>query len=573
MAAIEEWKDVTEDQDGGILKKILVEGEGDLPKKGDNVKVHYVGTLTDSGEKFDSSRDRGDKFDFDLGAGRVIKGWDVGVATMKVGEKCILRIQSKYGYGENGSPPKIPGGASLDFEVELFDASEKWQSVYEGEGLEFISLVDAQKNSWATPKEEGKITFDLEVFSDSKMKNKVYSEDSISLEVMDFKTYEKYPTFLHQSSQNCKENCKIVVKCERNNTPPKHWNVPENDHDFYFTILMQSIENPKDVWQMNSTEKLEAAQNRKGKGNTLFKEKHYEQALKAYEKALESLKDLKKGDDDIANTEEKKKDENEEKNQADSVEDVEVQKLEITCHSNMAMTNLKLQKWDETISCADKCIELDAKHLKSLARRGQAYMELGNVEAAISDFTLAVEIDPKNSFNKLLLSKCEKKLKKEKKKEKAAARRMFGKGGLYADAEPIKAAAPQGMPPGMGGPPGMGMPPGMQGMPGGMQGMPGMQGNPMAGMAGMNPGMADMMSGMEPGMQAKLAAMMSGMGDKGKKGKKDEFKPFFDKGKKEESDDVLPDLGISKGLKQKTEPEDKKEADVEPEVETAESAI
>ena len=78
------------------------------PWTGDKVYVHYVGTLTD-GSKFDSSRDRGDRFSFNLGKSEVIKGWDLGVATMKIGEKSMFTIKSDYGYGSAGSPPKIPG--------------------------------------------------------------------------------------------------------------------------------------------------------------------------------------------------------------------------------------------------------------------------------------------------------------------------------------------------------------------------------------------------------------------------------------------------------------------------------
>ena len=89
------------------------------------MEVHYVGTLTADSSKFDSSRDRDDTFKFDIGGGQVIKGWDKGVATMKKGEKSILRCTSEYGYGASGSPPNIPGGASLDFEVELFG----WEKV------------------------------------------------------------------------------------------------------------------------------------------------------------------------------------------------------------------------------------------------------------------------------------------------------------------------------------------------------------------------------------------------------------------------------------------------------------
>jgi hypothetical protein len=80
---------------------------------GDTVSVHYRGTLLDGGEQFDASYERQTPFDFTLGQGSVIRGWDLGVAGMCVGEKRKLKIPADLGYGERGSPPKIPGGASL----------------------------------------------------------------------------------------------------------------------------------------------------------------------------------------------------------------------------------------------------------------------------------------------------------------------------------------------------------------------------------------------------------------------------------------------------------------------------
>lgn len=93
-------------------------GEGQEAKAGDRVTVHYVGTLTD-GKKFDSSRDRGKGFGFQLGAGQVIKGWDQGVAGMKIGGVRKLTIPAHLGYGAGGFPPVIPPNATLVFEVEL----------------------------------------------------------------------------------------------------------------------------------------------------------------------------------------------------------------------------------------------------------------------------------------------------------------------------------------------------------------------------------------------------------------------------------------------------------------------
>ena len=112
--------DLTKKKDGGILIKTYKEApEGaEKPQLGETVRAHYVGTLLD-GTKFDSSRDRRDAFRFSIGQGQVIKCWDKAFATMRYGERAELTCTAKYAYGQRGSPPKIPPGATLKFDVEL----------------------------------------------------------------------------------------------------------------------------------------------------------------------------------------------------------------------------------------------------------------------------------------------------------------------------------------------------------------------------------------------------------------------------------------------------------------------
>ena len=95
-------------------------GDGASPQTGQTVVVHYTGWLAD-GTKFDSSVDRGQPFSFIIGTGKVIKGWDEGVATMKVGGERRLIIPPELGYGAGGRPPIIPGNAQLIFDVELLE--------------------------------------------------------------------------------------------------------------------------------------------------------------------------------------------------------------------------------------------------------------------------------------------------------------------------------------------------------------------------------------------------------------------------------------------------------------------
>ena len=106
--------------DSGLKYVDLVAGTGREAAAGNLVTVHYTGWLT-NGKKFDSSVDRSEPFSFPLGAGRVIKGWDEGVAGMKVGGKRKLTIPSQLGYGARGAGGVIPPNATLVFDVELLE--------------------------------------------------------------------------------------------------------------------------------------------------------------------------------------------------------------------------------------------------------------------------------------------------------------------------------------------------------------------------------------------------------------------------------------------------------------------
>ncbi|XP_078432419.1 70 kDa peptidyl-prolyl isomerase-like [Wolffia australiana] len=138
----------------GLKKKLVKEGEGwDTPEAGDEVQVHYTGTLLD-GTKFDSSRDRGSPFKFTLGQGQVIKGWDEGIKTMKKGENAIFTIPSELAYGASGSPPTIPPNATLQFDVELLS----WASVKDickDGGIFKKILTEGEK--WENPKDPDEV--------------------------------------------------------------------------------------------------------------------------------------------------------------------------------------------------------------------------------------------------------------------------------------------------------------------------------------------------------------------------------------------------------------------------------
>mmetsp|Transcript_6888 Transcript_6888/g.17619 ORF Transcript_6888/g.17619 Transcript_6888/m.17619 type:complete len:185 (+) Transcript_6888:107-661(+) len=124
-----------------LLKRIVKEGSGEVCGQNKAVTVHYTGRFA-SGKVFDSSVKRGRPFYFNIGRGNVVKGWEVGVASMKVGEKAILTCKPSYAYGSNGVGSVIPPNATLEFEIELLDFESKsnWNWVVFPLGWLFMAL-------------------------------------------------------------------------------------------------------------------------------------------------------------------------------------------------------------------------------------------------------------------------------------------------------------------------------------------------------------------------------------------------------------------------------------------------
>jgi len=140
--------------DGGVIKKLVSEGTGVKPPKGAAVKVNYVGKLED-GSEFDASS--GYPYAFTLGEGKVIKGWELGIKSMKVGEKAVLVCTGPYAYGAEGSPPEIPPNATLTFDVELVDFTlNNASSVARNADLERLKKIREERDSAAKVREDAK---------------------------------------------------------------------------------------------------------------------------------------------------------------------------------------------------------------------------------------------------------------------------------------------------------------------------------------------------------------------------------------------------------------------------------
>ena len=126
----------------GVTKEIISAGDGvHFPKQGDELAMHYTGTLAADGLKFDSSIDKGKPFVFKIGIGMVIRGWDESIMQMSLGEKAVLDVTSDYAYGARGAGGVIPPNAALRFEVELLAIGNRGSKAFlESQGAGCVIL-------------------------------------------------------------------------------------------------------------------------------------------------------------------------------------------------------------------------------------------------------------------------------------------------------------------------------------------------------------------------------------------------------------------------------------------------
>ncbi|KAL1506340.1 hypothetical protein ABEB36_005724 [Hypothenemus hampei] len=363
--------DISPDKDKGVLKQIIVEGsENSYPPSGSKVKVHYTGTLED-GTQFDSSRDRGEPFQFDLGKGKVIKAWEIGIATMKKGERAILTCKPEYAYGFNGSPPTIPSNATLKFDVELLD----WMGEYlnEDKGIERVETL-TRGVGFLTPNDGARVEIHLtgiyngNTFEDRDVAFNI-GEGSESNVVPGVEiALEKFKN--HESSR-------LIIKGKYafGSTGSPEFNIPP-DATVEYVVTLNKFEKTKASWAMDRAEKIEQSEIFKEQGTKYFQSGKYDLALKKYKKIQTFLENETDTDDAVIK---------------------QRKALLLASYCNSALCYLKLKDYSEAKNAATKALELDEKNEKALYRRGQAYIGLQEPALASADFNKCLEVNPNNS--------------------------------------------------------------------------------------------------------------------------------------------------------------------------------
>ncbi|XP_072857071.2 peptidyl-prolyl cis-trans isomerase FKBP4 isoform X2 [Pogona vitticeps] len=392
--------DISPKSDGGVLKIIKKEGTGtECPMIGDKVTVHYTGWLLD-GTKFDSSRDRKDKFSFDFGKGEVIKAWDIAVGTMKIGEVCQITCKPEYAYGSAGSPPKIPPNATLIFEIELFEFKGKDLTDEEDGGI--IRRIRKKGEGYSKPNEGALVEIEIEGWHE----NRVFDKRELRFEVGEGENYD-LPPGLDKALQKMEKTEESVIYLKPSygfgSAGKPKFQIPP-DAELRYEVKLKSFEKAKESWEMNTEEKLEQGSIAKEKGTQYFKEGRYKRATLQYKKIVLWL---------------------EHETGLSDEEEAKARNLRLAAHLNLAMCHLKLKEYSQVLENCDKALELDNNNEKGLFRRGEARLAINDFELARADFQKVLQLYPSNKAAKTQLIICQQKIREQHEREKKMYANMF----------------------------------------------------------------------------------------------------------------------------------------------------
>ncbi|EAN85727.1 putative FK506-binding protein (FKBP)-type peptidyl-prolyl isomerase [Trypanosoma cruzi] len=384
----------------GLFKTVLVAGTGTRPVKGAKVKVHYIGKLEADGSKFDSSFDRGEYFEFTLGSGQVIKGWDKGVATMQIGETAILKCSPAYGYGAAGSPPKIPANATLLFEVTLVDWTRE-EDISEENDKSIMKNLTVEGVGYEKPGYETTVKIDLRVYRGAKEEGKILCERlGWRLVLGD----AAVPPHLEQclSTMRDRETASFRIAGHRITEPCEEFNIASGEPVTY-VVELYGLETVK-IWKLEGRERLIECERRRQQGNDAFRAGKLEAAMRKYRRAIEFLE-----------TDSGLKDEEKE----------EARKARVILFGNLSQVLLSRQKFSECVGYCDKVLEKEPQNPKALYRRAKANCLLCEWDEAKRDVEQLLAIDAQNTDAKVLLQQLQEKRRAYEKKQQAIYKKMF----------------------------------------------------------------------------------------------------------------------------------------------------
>ena len=386
-------KEIPLTKDKGVTKKVITQGAGRRPPKGADVKVHYVGTLTD-GTQFDSSRERKKPLEFKLGDGSMIKGWDVGVATMRPGEKSVLKCEPKYAYGDH-EQEKIPANSTLFFEVELLSWADEKDITQKGDKGVMKKLFVEGDKSRESPFDETIVTIDLLVKTSHK------------------KVVEKRKNYVfgvEEEEMDC-PGLDIAIKTMKVGEKSRFRIAPQyagptwsKYSDLELEVHLKEMDKPKGVYQVTPEETIEISEKKRLEGNEFYRQKRPSLAIKRYKRAIDYITI------DNAFTPEQK---------------ARAKTMKANCNLNIAAVKIFEKDYKKAIFFCNKSMELEPSNPKAFLRRARAYKLDDQWDLALKDVERALEFDPENAEGKKELAALKKMIANFDKKQSSVFAGMF----------------------------------------------------------------------------------------------------------------------------------------------------
>ncbi|XP_044505306.1 70 kDa peptidyl-prolyl isomerase-like [Mangifera indica] len=364
--------------DGGILKKVIKEGEGwATPRDNDEVFVKYEAWL-ENGTLTSESKEG---VEFQINDGYLCPAMSKAVKTMRKGEKAELAVKFSYGfiedgYGTTNTGNVVPSNSNLTIRVELLS----WKSVINitGDGKVFKKITKVGEG-FDRPG-EGSL---VKVMYIGKLEDgTIFERKGSDEEPYEFLTLEEnINEGLDRAIMTMKKGEQAIVTVNEEYLCSREVSefVAANSV-LYYEVHLIDFTKEKPFWKMESKEKIEACERKKHDGNLLFRAGKFWRASKKYEKAAKIVEFDHSFTDDEKHT---------------------ANDLRLSCYLNNAACKLKLEEYSEASRLCTKVIELDPSNVKALFRRSQAYMKTSELEKAEADLKRALAIDPNNKDVKL----------------------------------------------------------------------------------------------------------------------------------------------------------------------------
>lgn len=408
--------DLSPQRTGDVIKTVVHLGYGtDYPNEGDKCEVNYIGYFgpIEDNNVFDSSENDGKTFVFEVARGKVVRGFELAINTMTVGERAIVTMHPDFAFGRGGKPPDIPANTWVTFDTEIVSILEEDYSKEQDRSMTKKTL--RRGTGWTYPNTGGMVDIHIKGWYHHNNEIQVFEDRDVSFPMgeginPDYNVPKYIEYFVKDMKKTEISRFRVAAKhcygdrgCPRLKIPP--------NKDLTFVLTQKNFERVKDIWEMNNPDKLDQCAMFKEKGNDYFKKGLFELAAIMYDRILFNLEynhiffggeAIRQGD------------------------------LMLAARLNLAQVCLKQEKYDCVKEYCDKALRLDKKNIKALYRRGLANYHMKHFDKSKQDFEKVLKLDPENTDAKKQLDLCIRTMKSSLSEEKILAKNMMsgiGKGG------------------------------------------------------------------------------------------------------------------------------------------------